>query len=59
MYVIRRHEDGAFVAPPGQRSSYTTKLQEARVFQTREAAQRECCGNESVVRVDECLTQRR
>jgi len=48
MYVIARNEDGAFVAPPGREKSYTKKLQEARVFRTREAAQRDACGNETV-----------
>lgn len=55
MYVIIRQEDGAFVAAPGSASSYTKSLQRARTFATREAAQRECCGNESPVAVDQIL----
>lgn len=51
MYVIRR-QDGAFVAYPGMPSSYTWVLQDARLFHTRESAQQECCGNESVLSVD-------
>jgi hypothetical protein len=55
MYVIRR-DDGAFVAPPGQRSSYTRDLTRARTFQTREAAERERCPeNERVVHTDDVL----
>lgn len=55
MFVIIR-SDGAYVAPPGRPSSYTNKLQNARVFATREAAERECCpGNERVVEVSRCL----
>ena len=39
-YVIQR-TDGAFVAPAGNRSSYTRELQHARTWGTREAAERE------------------
>ena len=53
-YVIRRN-DGAYVAPSGQRSSYTPFLQRARTWATREAAEAECCGNERVVAVDKEL----
>ena len=51
MYVIKRHEDGAYVAPLGSVSSYTRSLQHARVFTTREDAQLDCCGNESIVAI--------
>ena len=54
-YVIKR-SDGAYAAPPGQRSSYTPYLQRARTWFTREAAEDECCpGNERVASVDEEL----
>ena len=58
-YVIKRQPDGPmdkgykYVSPAGSRSSYTNKLQEARRFPTREAADRECCGNERVVPYNE------
>lgn len=52
-YVIVR-SDGAYVARPGSASSYTPYLQRARVFSTREAAERERCpGNERVSTVAE------
>jgi hypothetical protein len=55
MYVIQR-SDGKFVTHPGQRSSYTALLQDARVFDSREAAARELCPeNERVVQVRELL----
>jgi len=58
MYVIVRN-DGAFVAPPGRPSSYTNKLQHARTFATREAAERECCpGNERVVEISQVMGAR-
>ena len=48
-YVIVR-VDGQYVTPPGEEKSYTTRLEDARVFATREAAERErCVENESVV----------
>ena len=55
MYVIRRNEDGAYVAPAGQRSSYTRVLENARKFNSRDSAQREACGNETVLSIDEIL----
>ena len=56
-YVLRRHEDGKYVAPAGQQSSYTTKLENARIFNSQEAAQAEACGNESPIPVDELLRE--
>lgn len=57
-YVIRRNEDGAFVAPSGSASSYVRNLQKARVFPTREAAEADKCGNESVVRLEDAMETR-
>ena len=55
MYVIQRH-DGKFVTYAGQANSYTTKLQNARMFERREAAERETCReNERVVDVRDIL----
>lgn len=48
MYVIKRNGDGHYVATPGSRASYTTNLQAAQKFATKEAAQASACGNESV-----------
>lgn len=53
-YVIQR-EDGAYVAPPGQAHSYTRQLQNARTFDNREAAEREKCGNERIVPLEEAV----
>lgn len=47
-FVIRR-DDGKYVARPGSAHSYTSKLEEARLFATREAAERDCCGNERII----------
>lgn len=59
MYVLQRTSDGAYVAPPGSAASYTRSLQYARVFYTREQAQRDACGNERVLSIDEAMTDRR
>lgn len=48
-YILRRNEDGKFVAPPGSPKSYVAGPLAARRFPTHEAAQAEACGNETVV----------
>jgi hypothetical protein len=55
MYVLVR-TDGKYVAPPGQEHSYTSKLEDARIFPTRDAAEKErCVENETVRPVSELL----
>lgn len=55
-FVIVR-EDGKYVAPPGRQHSYTSKLQHARVFASREAAERDRCPeNERIVSLDEVFS---
>ena len=55
-YVVQRTTDGAYVAPSGSRASYTRALQFARVFGSREMAERERCpGNERIVPVDAAM----
>jgi hypothetical protein len=49
-YVVIR-EDGRYVARPGSEHSYTRRLQNARVYDTRPEADRDCCSNERVVSV--------
>jgi len=54
MYVIKKGQ--YFVSKPGSRYSYTTRLKRAHVFDTREQAEKNKCGNEVVVSVrDELL----
>jgi hypothetical protein len=53
-YVLKR-EDGKYVAQPGQEKSYTSSLERARIFDTREQAEQERCGNEHIVSVDSIL----
>lgn len=51
-FIIRNNDTGKFVTPPGSERSYTTVLQNARVFPTREQAERDKCGNETVLPLD-------
>lgn len=57
LYVIQR-SDGVWVTRPGSKGSYTRFLQHARVFRTREEAERERCpGNERVIAVGEIMDE--
>jgi len=58
MYVLKRNEDGKFVALPGSKKSYTSNLRDARQFVTREEAECDRCGNERIVNTEELLQQR-
>lgn len=49
MYVIKKRQ--YFVSKAGSKYSYTTNLKKARVFTTREQAEKNKCGNEKVVSV--------
>lgn len=51
MFVIQRLNDGKYVAAPGSEHSYTKRLEDARIFSTRESAELEKCGNETIVPV--------
>ena len=56
MYVIKRHEDGKYLATvkkPGGHS-YGTRLESADKFRTREQAEREKCENEYVLALEDC-----
>jgi len=56
-YVIKRTDQGGgYVALPGSRKSYTQYLQYARVFSTREEAEKnKCPGNEVVLCVEDAM----
>ena len=54
-FVLVRASDGKYVAPPGRQRSYTGRLEEARVFASREAAERERCADSEHVRSVESL----
>lgn len=47
MYVIKK--GNLYVAKPGSKKSYTTSVERAQVFKTLEDAQKNKCGNESIV----------
>ena len=54
-YVLKRNEDGKYVAPGGSAEAYTRRLERAQVFPTREFAERHKCGNETAYPVDELI----
>jgi hypothetical protein len=59
MYVIQHNTHGRYVArseATATGSSYTKRLEDARVFPTRESAEHDRCGNETVRAVVEVLT---
>ena len=51
MNFVLKREDGKFVAHPGSEKSYTRKIELARVYFSREAAEADKCGNETIVTV--------
>ena len=51
-YVLRRIEDGKYVARPGAEHSYVRDIHNARAFDSRESAEANACGNERAVKVD-------
>ena len=53
MYVIMKGR--LYVSWPGSKNSYTTKLENARKFSSRESAESDACGNEAVVNVFDIL----
>lgn len=56
-FVLQRTDQGGgYVTPPGSHKSYTHDLTKARIYPTREEADRDRCkGNEIVVPVDQLL----
>lgn len=54
MYVIKR-DDGKYVAQAGSKNSYTSSLENARTFATKEQAEQDKCGNEYIVSVYDLL----
>lgn len=56
MFILKRNEDGAYVARPGSSGSYTGRLEEAQVFTSRTAAEANKCGNETAYPVETCLS---
>jgi len=53
-YILKRQPDGWYVAKVGARKSYTPKLQHARMFQSRDAAEGDRCpDNETITTVED------
>lgn len=60
-WVLRRNEDGAFVARSGNArgASYSHDVLDARLFVSREAAERDACGNERAVTLEQAVAEGR
>lgn len=52
-FLLFRAEDRKWVAKPGLDRSYTRDMMKAQVYPSREAAEAERCGNETIVPVSE------
>ena len=48
-YFVYNTTQKKYVAQPGQKSSFTKDILQARRFTSREAAQADCCGDEIVI----------
>lgn len=59
MFVIQRLPDGAFATPPGSVRSYTSRLQDARVYETWAEAERDRCENERIRTMEEVMRCRK
>ena len=58
MFVLKHNETGKYVAPAGSQHSYTAKLEEARQFPTREAAEADrCVDSETIVPTSDLLNR--
>lgn len=55
MYVIIRLSDAKYVARQGNEHSYTNKLQHAQTFPDRDSAKRDCCGNETIISLEQAM----
>lgn len=51
MYIIKK--GNYYVANPGSKNSYTNKIEKARKFRTKEEAEKDKCGNEIIVRIQD------
>lgn len=52
-YVIIRNEE--YVAIPGSKKSFTKNILNSRKYDSKYAADKDCCGNEDVVPLSEIL----
>lgn len=52
MYIIVNNDTGMFVAPRGSDKSYVRTSSFARVYTSKESAERDACGNETVIPYD-------
>lgn len=55
-YVLQRTDQGGgYVTKPGSEKSYSPRLQDARLFDSREAAKADSCENERVLSLEQAV----
>lgn len=55
-YVLKNMDTGKWVTLAGLAHSYTSKLQHARKFESRDEANRNRCGNEHIQTLEEAVS---
>lgn len=56
MFLLKRVEhDDRFVAKGGREASYTRDINAVKIFPTREAAEKQRCGNEVIVPLEDLM----
>jgi len=59
MYLLKRIEDGRFVAKRGMANSYTFDITDIRIFATRKAAElNRCVENEVIVSLEDMMKEK-
>lgn len=57
MYILQNNDNNKYVAHSGSEHSYTNRLEQARVFKTKESAQKHACGNETILHITDVLNR--
>lgn len=57
MFLLKRVEDGLYVAKHGNEKSYTRDIDKVRLYPTIEEARRDQCGNEVIVPLEKLKDQ--
>jgi len=57
MYLLKRVEDGRFVAKSGREASYTRDIEHVRIYPTREAAEADRCVENEIIVPMEALSR--
>ncbi len=56
MFRLRRYKGGHYVAERGSVNSYTNKMEYAKQYKTREAAEKDRCVESEYIEADNCCS---